>query len=152
MGTLILNDIQTATTGLRSGYASELTPRWLGDAFLPKFAIVVWLQGIKEEAKGSSKMGHHFEKPFQPIRVVLLIANGDPLSRPPFSRQNCVQSMEVTHISPRGTGGCTLNAAQVTLCGSTAIIVVVPTNGDTDTKWYTNCYNRWHSVIWQLWL
>ena len=36
-------------------------------------------------------VGCHFEKPFQPIRVFLLTANGGPLRRPSFSRQNCVQ-------------------------------------------------------------
>ena len=44
--------------------------------------------------------GCHFEEPFQPIRVLLLNANGSFLWRLPFPRQNCVQSKEATHISP----------------------------------------------------
>ena len=47
----------------------------------------------------------------QPIRIVLLISNDIPLWRPPFSRQNCVQSMEVKRISPRRLRVGTLNPA-----------------------------------------
>ena len=76
-----------------SGYASQLTPRQV----LCQFAFRVC----------------HFEKPFQPIRVFLLIANGSQLWRLPFSRQNCVQSREANRISPQRLQGYTINTALV---------------------------------------
>ena len=114
---------------VRSRYLSESTPRRLHDDFCPICIQVLSRRHLldvsnlrveRKEAKGSSKMatgpanqncsfdskwqpqygGCQFEKPFQSIRVVLLIANGGLPWRPPFSRQNSVKSREATHISP----------------------------------------------------
>ena len=48
------------------------------------------------------------KKPFQPIRVVLLIVNGGSLWSLPFSRQNCIHSREANQISLRRLWGVPL--------------------------------------------
>ena len=53
------------------------------------------------------------KEPFQPIRIVLLIANGCPLRSPSFSREPSVQSSMPNQISPRHLRGASLNAALV---------------------------------------
>ena len=53
--------------------------------------------------------GHHFEKPLQPIRVVLLIRIGSPVWTLPFSTQKWLQSKETNRISPWHLRGGTMN-------------------------------------------
>ena len=57
------------------------------------------------------------KEPFQPITVVLLIANGGPLGRPPFSRQSSVQSTEVNQISLRHLQGGRLTVVHMSAVG-----------------------------------
>ena len=52
--------------------------------------------------------------PVQPIRIVLLVANGSPpMEAAIFQAENFIQSREVDQISPRHLRGCTLNTALV---------------------------------------
>ena len=78
-----------------------------------KMAASAANQNCSFDCKWQPSMETHFEKPFQPIRVVLLIANSGPLCRLSFPRENCVQNRKMNNISLRCLGGATLNAAQV---------------------------------------
>ena len=141
-GMIRLGVAPTQTSGPCSGYASvnsKVTLRRLFAQFALGSALEVpWrhlggVSNFRQEAKGSSKMADSavnqncsfdckwqppmeaaiLKKPFQLIRVVILIANGGPLCSLPFSRQNCVQSRETNQISLRRLSGTTVNAAQV---------------------------------------
>ena len=107
-----------------SGYTSESTQQLSFAQFA--FRVCLWgTSNFREEAKGSKMAtsaanqkysfdckwhthcgGCHFENTFPPIRVVLLIANGRPLWRPPFSRQNCIQSRDISMMPPRHYPEC----------------------------------------------
>ena len=110
------------------------------DMTLCQFAFRVCLRGTSEASHTSDRRQ---KVPLnwlsvQPMRIVLLIAKGSlpveavilknhfsqsklffglqmaaPLWRPPFSRQNCVQSREVNQISPRCLQGGVLKATLV---------------------------------------
>ena len=74
------------------GDASETSPtsEWReGRQKAPlKWSLVLPIRIVLLIANDSPYGGSHFENPFQPTRVVLLIENGCPLWRLTFSRQN----------------------------------------------------------------
>ena len=72
--------------------------RGKGDKATLKWPLIHPIRIVLLITNGSPPYGGcHFEKPFQPMRVVLLNANGSLL----WSLENGVQSKEATHISPR---------------------------------------------------
>ena len=121
-----------STPGLHSGDASRVDFKSTPQQFLAQFRVC--LRGASKVSSTSDRRqkaplkwptvqpmrnvlliangnplygGCQFEKPFQPIRVVLLIANGGPLWRLPFLRQKSREANKITsrrHLE-RSPGG-----------------------------------------------
>ena len=75
--------------------------------------------------------------------MIIFIANGGPLWRPPFSRQNFVQSREAVQISLQHLGGGSLNTALLdnvqneNLLQATLIVIERVTNVHNSLPSYT---------------
>ena len=124
-------------SGLHSGYISESTLRHLCDAFLPnlrsgsaseapprRLQLQTGEKGGKTMAVGATKFVQNcsFNCKWQPsmevailknLLIVLLIANGGPLRRPPFSMQNSFRVGRGIKFLCNASEVGTLNAAQV---------------------------------------